>query len=220
MKYFSLMCGYFCTTKRSECFLLHCSLPSSDGKDAVFRKPRSIITLLSYCILLSQTSKASEQELTRPRQMDVYLFSCLHPQWVVLRLTLHNCLINLSCWALLENGHGIWSNVWLQTGFVIRMQVPQGCGFLWYSSLRRDHCDPGKWSQPASSPTAIQNHTGMSHRHTLSHMLHIMAILQPQLWSFCRLEFTIINFLSLSFTNLEKRMFSCFEYDYSPSGRV
>lgn len=43
--------------------------------DLFFRQPLSIIALLLSCILLSQTSKASEQELSRPHQFDVDLFS-------------------------------------------------------------------------------------------------------------------------------------------------
>lgn len=55
---------------------------SFDGSDFVFWQPWSVITLLivAYCTLLSQTFKSPGQELSRPQQMDRYLFSCLCTQ--------------------------------------------------------------------------------------------------------------------------------------------
>lgn len=92
-------------------------------------------------------------------------------------------------WVLAWQGncHGIWLNTKLQTGFSLRMQVPQSCGFLWHSSLLRDHTvTPSQWTQPASIKTATLNHTGMSHHQcSFSVNLTLKLFLQPssvQVW--------------------------------------
>lgn len=58
----------------------------------------SIMILLSYCTLLSLTSKAPGQELSRPHQMSVYLFSCLSAQLLYDRLCTTVLSISLAVW--------------------------------------------------------------------------------------------------------------------------
>lgn len=58
----------------------------------------SIMILLSYCTLLSLTSKAPAQELSRPHQMSVYLFSCLSAQLLYDRL----------CTTVLSRSLAVW----------------------------------------------------------------------------------------------------------------
>lgn len=85
------------------------------GNAAVCRQPGSIITLSLYCILLSQTSNSTGQELTRPHQVDVYLFSpsvradsCLMIDSA--QLFLSSSLAVRWVRARVGNSHGIWSN--------------------------------------------------------------------------------------------------------------
>lgn len=114
-------------------------------------------------------------------------------------------------WAWLENSHCIWSNGGggLQTGFGIRMQVPQSCGFLWYSSLQRDYCDP----VTVNIACELSNSHSKPHWNVsspFSHTLHIMASLLPSYGHFVVSKLTYLQTSykpTLSLSNLEKMPF-------------
>lgn len=112
-------------------------------RGCVFHLACSIIAFLSFCTV-SSTLRAQGLEQTRQRCSDVFSFS--------LSCSVVSEIENSLCTTVLDRSRMCgesffdWETALLVFGFRqtfgLGMQVLQSCGFLWHSSLPRNHFDP------------------------------------------------------------------------------
>lgn len=136
----------------------------------------SIMILLSYCTLLSLTSKAPGQELSRPHQMSVYLFSCLSAQllydrlcttvlsrslavwWVV-------ALLGKLSWHLIKRGATRQALVW-------KCRCCRAVGSCGISRCGEATVTQAQWTQCVCSNSQPEPHWNVSSPEVLTHTSH------------------------------------------------